>query len=663
MIKVKRILKDYEESGALNTLVNIHATVAENVFLTKSADLVMLLALRGVDPECLDHSQKDQIARRFESALRMFDERFRVYQYLLKRESGPLPHEHYANPVVEEAIADRIEYLNAKSSTLYSIEAYLAVVYEDWMPAQDLRGTLRHFATEPKAAWRRMFSTKHASADLAGEIDRAREVLAGKVTSFILQLQDAIEVELLDVQRGFTFLRRLLNYAPFKEGMRMKHGDFVDFQACDSSLECHRDHLRLDDYYVQVLTLKEPPARTFAHLFSGLADIPSNCVIASEWKRESALKVRHLIGSKRRHFHNSKTSLATSLNTTSQTPPRDVLIDDGAAAIVASLGACLEEIEVHGRYFGEFSMTVVLYDKDRSALRASVAECFKVFAAHDAHLTEERYNLLNAWLAVLPGNRAYNLRKLWLMNTNYADLSFLFTPDRGGIRNEQLGAEYLAVLETTGGTPYFFNLHYKDVAHTLVLGATGSGKSFLLNFLLTHLQKYEPVTFIFDLGGSYESLTRLFGGSYLPVAGLQRSFTINPFCLPPTKENLQFLFSFVKVLVESSAYQMNAADDQDLFEQIENLYEIAPDQRRLLTLSNIVNRNLRAQLQNWVAGGPYASLFDNTEDNLTFARFQTFDFEGMDKIPDQLEPLLFYILHRANAAIHEAEQPPVSRSL
>ena len=79
MIKVKRILKDYDESGALNTLVNIHATVAENVFLTKSADLVMLLALRGVDPECLDHCQKDQIARRFESALRIFDERFRVY--------------------------------------------------------------------------------------------------------------------------------------------------------------------------------------------------------------------------------------------------------------------------------------------------------------------------------------------------------------------------------------------------------------------------------------------------------------------------------------------------------------------------------------------------------------------------------------------------------
>jgi hypothetical protein len=30
------------------------------------------------------------------------------------------------------------------------------------------------------------------------------------------------------------------------------------------------------------------------------------------------------------------------------------------------------------------------------------AECVKVFAAHDAQLTEERYNQLNAWLAVCP---------------------------------------------------------------------------------------------------------------------------------------------------------------------------------------------------------------------------------------------------------------------
>jgi type IV secretion system protein VirB4 len=366
-----------------------------------------------------------------------------------------------------------------------------------------------------------------------------------------------------------------------------------------------------------------------------------------------------LIGSKRRHFHNLKTSLATHLNASAPTTPTDRLIDSGAVALVDSLGACLEEMEIHGRLFGQFSLTVVLYGPDAAALQRSVSQCFKVFATQDAQLTEERYNRFNAWLAVLAGNSAYNLRRLWLSNANYADLSFLYTIDGGQARNEHLGAEYLAVLEGTGGIPYFFNLHHEDVAHTLVLGATGSGKSFLLNFLLTHLQKYRLFTYIFDLGGSYKTLTRLFEGSYLSLGTSERSFTINPLSLPRTPENLLFLFAFVRVLIESNGYRLSAEDERDLYEQIENLYSVAPDQRRLFTLSNILRRNLRAPLQKWVQGGPYAALFDNAEDNLSFARFQTFDFEGTDKTPDQLEPLLFYILHRANALICSAEHATV----
>ena len=110
--------------------------------------------------------------------------------------------------------------------------------------------------------------------------------------------------------------------------------------------------------------------------------------------------------------------------------------------------------------------------------------------------------------------------------------------------------EYLAVLETNHHTPYFLNLHYRDVAHTMILGRTGAGKSFLLNFLITNLQKYAPHTFIFDLGGSFESLTQLFGGSYVRVGLESEDFKINPFSLPPTKENLDFLALFLKVLIQ-----------------------------------------------------------------------------------------------------------------
>src|ERR1039458_1006799 len=84
-----------------------------------------------------------------------------------------------------------------------------------------------------------------------------------------------------------------------------------------------------------------------------------------------------------------------------------------------------------------------------------------------------------------PCNYAFNLRKLYLLNTNYADLSFLFTILPGEKTNAHLGTEYLAALETDNQTPYFLNPHNGEVAHTLILGMTGSGKSYFCNFLRT----------------------------------------------------------------------------------------------------------------------------------------------------------------------------------
>ena len=141
-----------------------------------------------------------------------------------------------------------------------------------------------------------------------------------------------------------------------------------------------------------------------------------------------------------------------------------------------------------------------------------------MLAAHDGSFHLETYNLLNAWTAIVPGNRAHNLRRLGLLETNCADLSFLFSLDQGERTAAALGGrEALAVFETRHQTPYYYNLHVQDVGHTLVLGATGSGKSFLLNFLTTHAQKYEPLTVIFDLGHSYRKLARVLGGSYLEL--------------------------------------------------------------------------------------------------------------------------------------------------
>lgn len=652
MIRVGQIAKDYLECGAMSSLIGLYGFVDEHMFLTKAGDLGVVFRAPCVDAECLDHSERDHIARRFESAIRTFDKRFRINQYLLKRDNAEIPRRHYDNPVVEKAISNRMAFLDSKSDSLYTVEIYFVLMYEGWHRTTQSPQKLRAILGRPGSAIRQMLSANQTLTVLEEDLARARELLRNKAESFVVQLRDSLGIELLDKCAAFQFFRRLVNFTPHKLDARLKYDAHLDYFVSDSALECHRDHLRLDDYFVQTISLKEPPAQTFAHLLAALHEIKANFIVATEWKRELNLAARKEINSKRRHFHNSKASLTNYLS--DATPnPQELLIDDGAAGLVADLGGCLREIEVNGNYFGKFSLVIVLYDLEFAKLRRAVAECFKVFSSHDAVLLEERFNLLNAYLSIIPGNRAFNLRRMWLLNTNYADLSFLFSLHAGEMRNPHLDDEYLAVLETNSSTPYFLNLHYQDVAHTMILGATGSGKSFFANFLITNLQKYQPLTYIFDLGRSYESLTSLFEGSYSRSTIDQRAFTINPFCLPPEPENLQFLFSFVKVLIESSGFAMSSVDDRDLYEQIGNLYEVDPGQRRLFTLANILNRRLAPHLHKWVEGGQYGTLFDNVEDTLTLATFQTFDFEGMDRYPQVLEPFLFYILHRANASIYD----------
>ena len=85
-----------------------------------------------------------------------------------------------------------------------------------------------------------------------------------------------------------------------------------------------------------------------------------------------------------------------------------------------------------------------------------------MMAAHDGVLVEESYNLLNAWLSLVPGNGAHNLRRLAVMETNCADLSFLFTLDQGTPHCPHLKRDALTIFETEQRTLYHFALHVNE---------------------------------------------------------------------------------------------------------------------------------------------------------------------------------------------------------
>jgi type IV secretion system protein VirB4 len=659
MFRLSRIFRNYNETGSLSEQINLYGFIGPEVFLTKSGEVGVILEVRGVDYECLDDAAIDGFTKRLESAWKLFDERYRLYQYLFKRNGETIPYKLYGNPVVDAAIKNRIAYLGGKAETLFSLAVYYVVLYRGFRTSEKLGRALAEFPKNPKkvlADLQAHFSGAQHAVLLGQHVARAEAMLLQKAQSFILQVSDFLAVRLLDKQAAFGVLKRTLNFRPDKlELARLKYDTFLDYYLPESPIECHRGHLRVDDYYVKVLTLKEPSAESFPLIFKRLLEVEANYYVATEWRKEDSGKMRRAIQAKRRHFHNTKRSFASQVSL-NDAPSQDVLLDDSKESQVRELGEAIEEIELGGNYFGEFSLTVVVYDLDMAKVERACAEFYKVFSIHDAQLYEESYNRLNAFLAAVPGNHVFNLRSLYLLNTGYADFSFLFTLHRGEPRNQHLRAEYLAVLETNHRTPYFLNLHYRDVAHTMILGRTGAGKSFLLNFLITSLQKYSPHTFIFDLGGSFESLTQLFGGSYVRVGTESKEFRINPFSLAPTKENLDFLALFLKVLLQGSrAGELEPVAERELFHQIENLYAVDPALRTLGVLANTLGPGLAARLAKWTRGGQFGFLFDNAEDTISFSRFQCFDFQGMSQYPELLEPLLFYLLHRANAVIADRQ--------
>ena len=653
MLNLAKIVKPWKEAGSLCANLNLYGFWDEHTFLTKSGDLGLIMRVSGVDYECVDLGQQNHAVHRIESAMKAFDDGFHVYQYLFKRNRPAIPFAHYDDPMIDVAIDQRRKFFEKKRDRLYEIEIFYAVVLEGGRSKTGFLETLKRAPSDPQGVIREIkaqFSGTQTRLLLRRQIESDLQKLHTRATNFTRHLNDIMRVEVLGQQQQFTFLRRLVNFDDWRIAGRPKDTQFLDFQVTNSDIEAERDHLRIGSHYVRLLTMKESIGETGPMVLDKLLKIGGNFHVVTEWSRVPKSKARGEIKSRRRHFNADKGS-ATSKKK-EEVAERDDLIDESMQDDIEKLGK-LAKLLGNGETMGSLSFTVVLHSLDRAALDSLAGEFTSLFTDNDGTLFPETYNQLFAFFATVPGNYAHNLRKLDHTASNHADLSFLFTIHEGERWNAHLHAEYLAVLETDNETPYYLNLHNGEVAHSLILGKTGSGKSFLLNFLLMSLQKYRPMCFLFDLGGSFRSLTEVLGGSYLTVGQESRDFTINPFSLDLTPENQQFLFSFFQVLIEGKdrRYPLDTRGERSLWEAIENMYSVPPQQRTLTTFAAIIGHPLAERLHRWTKAGQYGFLFDNVDDTLSLSSFQTFDFAGWDKDSAALEPLLFYILHRASQRI------------
>ncbi len=627
--------------------------VSERVVLAKSGHLLSGARLRGASYECRSAADLDFVALRWTRALKSLEPGWRIRWQARKQRLADLPRMDTADPIAARARDARNVHLLRKG--LYSIETS---VYWSWdpglspAPSSDSRSRPLAALAERVSLWLSHDRTKHV---LATQLDSACERFESAISAFRGLVADITPLEPLSGEDLFRDLAFSVNSRQAARACQSISPFGLDRQLALSDLEAYRDHLLVDDERVESYALVDPPGLSRAHLFGGILDLDSELDLAVEWMREDPARSGRRIRSARRHYHQKRYSMMAHASAGETAPQASGALEDKAAeAEAAHLGEALRELEVDGLPFGDHSLAVVLRGRDCSGLETVRPELLRIASAADARFHRETYNGLNAWFAMAPGNHERQLRRNYMSAAVVADLAPVWAVSEGNVRDDHLGDEHLAVFETGRRTPYFYSAHAGDISHSLVIGATGSGKSFLLNFLLAQARKYDPRVCILDLGGSYRQLTELVGGAYLELGlgndGME--CRLNPFrALPPTPDNLQFLASFVRMLLDVEGKTCDARDRAELRSQIGSLYELEPDARTLSSLRDLLPASLRAPLAAWTDGGIWGSVFDNPDDTLELAEWQALDMAGAAGKPELARALLYYLLHRLGTLV------------
>ncbi len=205
MFEPAQVRKQYDEAGALCAEINLFGFVDEEVFLTKSGDLGVILSIEGVDYECLDSNAIENLTHRLTAAFRIFDEKCRVYQYLFKRNQESIPFKTYQNPIVNTAIENRMAYLKTKAHSLYSFRIYYVVLYEAFRYSASIVSSLTKLASKPAEAVRELrgfLSNRDQVVLMEGAFDAALAALHAKARSFLSQVSPEFSANLQRIARS-----------------------------------------------------------------------------------------------------------------------------------------------------------------------------------------------------------------------------------------------------------------------------------------------------------------------------------------------------------------------------------------------------------------------------------------------------------------------------
>lgn len=306
-------------------------------------------------------------------------------------------------------------------------------------------------------------------------------------------------------------------------------------------------------------------------------------------------------------FHNQQASMLRGLTTRARrfsSAANDTSFSDYADA---NTRVGLEETDgavmyanSTGSHFFDFGVTMVMLAPTREEVEGAVQHAMTEFSGVSGlEAIRESLGLLEQFVALSPGSGRNNETLFNLLDGNVA----AFIPSHvawSGSGKPVVGFwnqfDGLATLDPFDPRSSNWN--------GIVVGGSGSGKTFFMQVYLSELLRQDADVIIVDRGYGYRHLVELFDGVMIPIEP-QNGVSVNPFELEPgelapNEARKAFLAAVIKTMLGAKGTSGSGSQDGVIDAAITQVYARATSQRRNKTTGEVETVFDGVRLSNFV---------------------------------------------------------------
>ncbi|MDN5248330.1 MAG: type VI secretion protein [Wolbachia endosymbiont of Tyrophagus putrescentiae] len=300
------------------------------------------------------------------------------------------------------------------------------------------------------------------------------------------------------------------------------------------------------------------------------------------------------------------------------------------------------EKEEAGVNFCQQKIIITLFANDKKKLDENVNNLSSIMSNIGLMMFRTDLHMENHFWAQLPGNFIFVTQTKHILVKYACSFAMLHDFTSGALKGGRW-KEAITIFFSNKGNPYFFNFHgKKNSGHTTILGAPKSGRTSLINFLLSEARKFNPRIVILDNTGKSIIFTEAVGGKYYMIDPKykEKSFQFNPLDVEDSAASRNMLCELIKRMVGDKFTQET---ERKIKKIVDSIFAIPRESRSISQISEVL-KLLGGNIDKWIDDGEFAYLLN--DNNIDWeARTISLNTANLTKQKECMSVVLYYFLY------------------